>query len=341
MMSELTNREKLVLKAIVKNFIDTANPVGSHYIARHSHLAFSPATIRNIMASLEEKGYLFQPYTSAGRVPTSAAYRVYVDQMMGRSRLTSEEKEKIRQVVQQSSGDLEAVLKEAIRILAHLSHQLGIVISPHLDEGIFHRMDITRLTSERLLLIISIKSGLVKTIMLDIRSGINDRQLDFLRQVLNERLSGRRLRDIRHKFQEIVQDIRNEESGLIRLIIRAVDKIFDFSEDSDVYLTGTHHMLRHPEFSDYQKISGVVELLEDKRIVIHLLDESTATRSLNVKIGDEIGEQKMKQCSIITAKYKIDQVSGTLAIVGPMRMNYSHLVPLVDYTARVLSSSFV
>jgi len=339
-MELLTDRERLVLDAIVRNFILTTNPVASSFIARNSHLAFSAATIRNIMVQLEEKGYIYQPHTSAGRVPTTAGYRLYVDYIMKRSRLSTIEKEKIRQALNTNPGDFENLLRESSRILAHLTHQLGIIVSPHLDEGVFHRMDITRLSSERLLLVISIKSGMVKTIMLEVDSKIPTAQVESLRRVINERLSGLKIKDIRNKFKEIVKDIRNEKSGLIHIFIQSAGQIFNFADETQIFLNGTYNIMRQPEFSNNEKISGVVELLENKQIILHLLKESETAQALDIKIGSEIGEEIMEDCSIISATYKIDQASGRIGIIGPTRMNYSYLVPLVEFTAGLLSKSF-
>jgi heat-inducible transcriptional repressor len=339
-MMDLNEKEKLVLEAVVKFYILTANPVASNYIAKNAHLAYKSATIRQVMAQLEEKGFICQPHTSAGRVPTTVGYRVYVDNMMKRARLSSDEKESIRRIINENPGDFDTVLREATRIIAHLSSQLGIIVSPQLEEGIFHRMDITRLSSDRLLLVITIKTGMVKTILLEIKSTIEDTYLDSLHSVLNERLHGMRLRDIRRKFREIVRDIKDEDTGLIHLFIETANRIFDFSGESEVFLNGTHYFLKKPDFSDNESISGVIELLEDKKVIIHLLDHSLVSEEINVKIGEEIEEQKMQNCSIIAARYKIGDVKGTLGIIGPTRMNYGHLVPLVDFTAHFLSDSF-
>lgn len=339
-MKQLTDREKLVLEAVVNRFITTANPVASGQVAKFGYFNFSPATIRNIMASLEEKGYIYQPHTSAGRVPTSAGYRLYVDHLMKRGRLTTAERDIIRRVVSQNPGDFENLLKEATRILARLSRQLGVLVSPHLQEGIFHRLDITRLSSDRILLILSIKSGLVKTITIELRSGISDRELQFVEQVLNERLHGLKLHQIREDLGQIVRDLRRGRNDILDLMIRNASRLFDFTDDSDVYVTGTQHILRQPEFSDRYRVSRVVEVLEDKNVIVHLLDDSTSQRGISVRIGDEIGEQKMSHCSLIAARYRIGEVAGSLGIIGPMRMNYGHLIALVDYTANLLSSSF-
>lgn len=335
----LGDREKLVLYAIVKNFILTANPIASNLIAKQHLLSFSSATIRTIMAELEERGYIYQPHTSSGRIPTTTGYRIFVDQMMKRSRLSNEEKEKIRLAVTISAGDYEQIFRESSRILSQLSRQLSVLISPQLDEGIFNRMEISRLGSERLLLVISIKSGMIKTIIVEIDSDVSDQQLDHLKQVLNERLSGLKIKEIRTNFREIVSDLSQDKIGLMHLFIETAGRIFDFSEDSDVFVTGTANFMRHPEFTDYQQLSGVVELLENKNIVIHLLDPSESVSDLNVLIGEEINEIKMKNCSIIAARYKIGQVQGTLAVIGPTRMDYPHIIPLVEYMAQTISGS--
>jgi heat-inducible transcriptional repressor len=323
----------------VKNFILTANPVASSLIAHSGSLSLSSATIRNIMGQLEEKGYIFQPHTSSGRVPTNVGYRIFVDQMMRKSRLSSEEKEKIRQAININAGVYDEILKESSRILALLSHQLSVIVSPHLGEGIFQRMDINRLGSDRLLLIIYIKSGIVKTIMMEIESDVPAKQLDILAKLLNERLQGLKINEIRTKFKEIVSDISPEKSQLLHLFVDSAEKIFDFSENSDVFLTGTHNIIRQPEFNDFEEISRVVEALEDKNVIIHLLDQNQMMPDINVLIGEEISDSKMKKCSIITARYKIGQVRGTLGIIGPTRMDYSYLIPLVEYTSHALSES--
>jgi len=338
-LTYLSEREKLVLYAVVKNFILTANPVASSLISRSGSFSLSPATIRNIMAQLEEKGYIYQPHTSSGRVPTNTGYRIFVDQMMKRNRLSSEEKEKIRQAVNFGSGLYDDILRESSRILAHLSHQLSVIVSPHLGEGIFQRMDINRLGSNRLLLIIYIRSGIVKTILLEIESDIPSKKIDILSQLLNERLQGLKINEIRTKFKEIIHDISPESTELLHLFVDSAEKIFDFSENSEVFLTGTHNFIRQPEFSNFEEVSGVVEALEDKNVIIHLLDQSQMIPDLNVLIGEEIKDTKMKKCSIITARYKIGQVKGTLGIIGPTRMDYSYLIPLVEYTAQTISES--
>jgi heat-inducible transcriptional repressor len=333
----LSRREKIVLGEVVRHFILNGVPVSSSLIAQKSRLDMSPATIRSILSELEKKGYIYQPHTSAGRVPKTSAYRVYVDNVMKKSRLSADEKVQISLPIRQSDQELEDVLREVTRLLAQLSHQLGIIVSPRIEQGTFQRMDIISLSSERLLLVMSIDSGFVKTITLEVNSMISREKLQLVSQILNERLHGMKLADIRSKFSEIVKDIHNEESGLVRMFVQKADRLFDFEEDIDLYFTGTHHIVQQPDFSNVEKVSSVVRLLEDREYIVHLLDEETQTGPISIKIGEEIKEQQMQECSIITARYRIGFVSGILGIIGPTRMNYGKIIPLVEYTSRTIT----
>lgn len=211
----LSTKEKLVLGELVKNFIDTATPVSSSLIAQTSRLNISPATIRNIMAMLESRGYIYQPHTSAGRVPQTPAYRAYVDMLMKKSRLSFDEKEQITVTINPLENyDLEDVLNEVTRILAHLSKQIGIMMSPRIEQGIFERMELIPLSSEKLLVIITVKSGFVRTITLEISQLVSPDKLNLVSQILNERLQGMKISDIKRTFSAVVKDIQHEDTGL-------------------------------------------------------------------------------------------------------------------------------
>ncbi|RMF55962.1 MAG: HrcA family transcriptional regulator, partial [Calditrichaeota bacterium] len=173
----LTPREKLVLGEVIRQYIQSATPVSSSSIAKHSYLGMSPATIRNILAQLEMKGYIYQPHPSAGRIPNTLGYRVYVNDLMKRARLTPQERNAIRETLLHAGTDLEEVMREVSRILAHLARQLGIILSPRIEKGVFERMEIVPISSERVLVVISIQSGLVKTIVLEINSIISREKL--------------------------------------------------------------------------------------------------------------------------------------------------------------------
>ncbi|MCB0264166.1 MAG: heat-inducible transcription repressor HrcA [Calditrichaeota bacterium] len=337
----LSTKEKLVLGELVKNFIDTATPVSSSLIAQTSRLNISPATIRNIMAMLESRGYIYQPHTSAGRVPQTPAYRAYVDMLMKKSRLSFDEKEQITVTINPLENyDLEDVLNEVTRILAHLSKQIGIMMSPRIEQGIFERMELIPLSSEKLLVIITVKSGFVRTITLEISQLVSPDKLNLVSQILNERLQGMKISDIKRTFSAVVKDIQHEDTGLVRMFSQRVDRLFNFSEDIDLYFKGTQNILQSPDFQDVSTLTSVMEMLETRRELVKILAEADNEQPTSIKIGEEIDEQKMAACSIITARYQIGDVSGVVGIIGPKRMNYSKFLSIVEFTARKISEIY-
>ena len=331
----------MVLGELVKIYIETAQPVSSLQIAQNSRISASPATIRNILAELEAHGFVYQPHTSAGRVPLTPAYRAYVDMLMKKSRLTPEEKQQITTPLNTGYDlDLQDVLNEVSRILAHLSKQLGIIISPRVEQGIFERMELIPLSSERLLIVISVKSGFVKTITLEIPQMVQPEKLHLVNQILNERLQGMKIADIKKTFSVIVKDIQHEDSGLVRLFLQRADRLFNFADDIDLYFKGTHNILQSPDFHDISAITSVVEMLETRRELVHLITKTDKVKDANIKIGEEIPDQKMQDFSIITARYQIGDISGVVGIIGPKRMNYSKFVSIVEYTAQRISEIY-
>lgn len=337
----LSTKEKLVLGELVKNFIDTAMPVSSSLIAQTSRLNISPASIRNIMAMLESRGFIYQPHTSSGRVPQTPAYRAYVDMLMKKSRLSIDEKEQISVTINPLENyDLEDVLNEVTRILAHLSKQIGIMMSPRIEQGIFERMELIPLSSEKLLVVITVKSGFVRTITLEISQLVSPDKLNLVSQILNERLQGMKISEIKRTFSAVVKDIQHEDTGLVRMFSQRVDRLFNFSEDIDLYFKGTQNILQSPDFQDVSTLTSVMEMLETRRDLVKILAEADNEQPTSIKIGEEIDEQKMAACSIITARYQIGDVSGVVGIIGPKRMNYSKFLSIVEFTARKISEIY-
>jgi heat-inducible transcriptional repressor len=338
---ELTTRTKMVLGELVKKYIETAQPVSSSQIAQNLKMSASPATVRNILAELETNGFVYQPHISAGRVPLTPAYRVYVDMLMKKSRLTPEEKQQIVSPLNTNYDmDLQDVLNEVSRILAHLSKQLGIIVSPRIEQGIFERMELIPLSSERLLVVISVKSGFVKTITMEIPQTVQPQKLSLVNQILNERLQGMKIAEIKRTFSVIVKDIQHEDSGLVKLFLQRADRLFNFANNIDLYFKGTHNILQSPDFQDISTITSVVEMLETRRELVHLIAKTEKVEAASIKIGEEIPERKMQDLSIITARYQIGDISGVVGIIGPKRMNYSKFVSIVEYTAQRISEIY-
>jgi len=335
---DLNERDMAVLRHVVQNFILTANPVGSRYLAKHSGLNLSPATIRNLMADLEERGYLNHPHTSAGRVPTDKGYRVYVDMLMDLENLSKKEIETIKRKLEKVE-DREEMLSQASDILGTISSQLSIVTNPQLASGKLDRLEMVSLSSNRIMVIISVQTGIIKTLVMEIKAEIKRDKLDAISQILNERLHGLTLKQIRETFSERVKDVQNEETGLIRLFVDSVDEVFDDAKDRErLYISGTSDILKNPEFNSPDNIKSVIELIDDKEIIIHVLESQGEKGSdLTISIGNENKEKRLKNYSVITTRYIMGDIFGTVSVIGPKRMNYSRIIPLVDHIAKSIT----
>lgn len=341
-MAEILNeREKTILRSVIYSFIQTATPVGSRYVSKRHGLGLSPATVRNVMSDLEYLGYINHPHTSAGRIPTDKGYRFYVDSLIELENLSAREQSSIQSQIH-GGGEPDELLKETSRILGTISHQLGVVSAPRVSAGVFEKLELVSISSSRLMVIISIRSGLVKTIMMEVRSEIPKSKLEDVSRLLNERLSGLSLRQIRRSFADRVRDMQNEETGLIRLFVESVDKIFDEVRGKEkIHIGGTQSLLSQPEFSDVRNFRGIVELLENEDIIVHILEKHEPSGgSISVSIGSENKEDKLRDLSVVSSQYRTGDISGTVGIIGTKRMNYSRMIPLVDYMAKTLSSFF-
>ncbi|MDR3610232.1 MAG: heat-inducible transcriptional repressor HrcA [Ignavibacteriaceae bacterium] len=335
---ELNDREKNILRFIIQQFILTANPVGSKNITKKYDIGFSPATVRNIMSDLEDSGFIDHPHTSAGRIPTDKGYRFYVDSLMDVQKLRSSEMGIINKSLETNLNETDELLKVASYLLSSITHQIACVTYPKLDSGIFEKIQIIQLTSLRILVVITIKSGLVKTITLELNSDLKTSQLSPVEQLLNERLTGLSLREIRETFKERFSDVEENQHPIIRVFVDSIDKIFkDEQRGEKALITGAKNVLRQPEFENPESFQSVIELIEDKDIIIHILEKSGDDKQVFISIGSENENQKLNEYSFISKKYELGEISGSLGIVGPKRMEYSKVIAIVDYIARMIS----
>jgi heat-inducible transcriptional repressor len=342
MSDPLTDRQKEVLKYIIQSFILTATPVGSGYLSKRTKLGLSPATIRNVMADLEEQGYISHPHVSAGRIPTDKGYRLYVSGLIGYDNLSIKEQENIYSGLE-GINETEELLTEASILLNRISKQLSIVSSPHLKSGILNSLEIIHISSNRLLIILSIQSGFVKTITMEIAVEIPRSKLEDITRFLNERLSGLSLEAIKETFFDRVKDVQNEDTGLIRLFIGNSDKLFSNASPKErLHISGTKDIISQPEFESPEQMRSVIELIDSEDIIIHLLDqyeEKTDDDGITILIGSENKVEKMQNYSMIISSYSIGDTKGTIGVIGPKRMQYNKVIPLVGYVARVLSTN--
>lgn len=338
----LTPRERTVLHCVVHDFIQTATPIGSRFISkRHEDLlGLSSASIRNVMSDLEEKGFISHPHTSAGRVPTDMGYRFYCDSLMELEYLSDQDQSTIRKNLDEAE-DSEMLLRESSRILGTISHQLSVVAPPELSTGTFEKLELVHITGNRMMVIISIKSGLVRTIMMESSTEIQREKLEDLARFLNERLSGMTLQQIRVNFAEMMKDVQNEETGLISLFIDSVDKLFVSGRTEALHISGTENMIDQPEFLNPKDFRSVVELINNREIIVHVLQRNDAgPNETKITIGEELGDEKLRHYSLVKSTYSLNGITGSLGLLGPTRMAYARLVPLVDYVAKTISEMY-
>jgi heat-inducible transcriptional repressor len=339
----LSEREQLILRTVVHRFIETASPVGSKALAQGS-IALSPASIRNIMSDLEARGYLDHPHTSAGRVPTDLGYRTYVDDLMQVPDLDPVKRGVLRAEVERQVGDLEAVMRETARLMGQLTNLLGVVLSPDLTMGVLERLEAVLLSSERVMLIISVRGGIVRTIVAEVEAEIPRPALERIVAAINERLAGLTLEDIRRTVRDRVRDLSQDDpTGLVRVVLQRAPALFsDAAESRRAQVVGAQHLVVQPEFSEPMEVRNLVELLENEDVVVHLV-EAGALRLGDrpgravVLIGSENAEERAENFSVVTARYRIGDTTGALGVIGPTRMDYGQVVALVEYVASLLS----
>jgi heat-inducible transcriptional repressor len=338
----LNSRERTVLRYLVHDFIETATPIGSRYISkRHEDvLGLSSASIRNVMSDLEDRGYLNHPHTSAGRVPTDLGYRFFIDTLMELEEITEDDQRAIRENMQ-AAAEADEMLKETSRLLGKISRQLSVVTPPHLNTGTFEKIELIPIVPTKLMVILSIKAGLVRTIMMEVGSEIRREKLEELARFLNERLSGLTLNEIRETFAARVKDAQHEDTGLLHLFIDSVDKLFTPGRTDKLHIGGTETIIEQPEFVNPKDFRGVIELINDEEIIIHVLEKNDAKpREVKVSIGLENDDEKLKSYTVITSTYMMGDIPGSVALIGPKRMPYQRIIPLVDYVAKAISDMF-
>ncbi len=337
----LSDREREILRLVVQSFVQTAGPVGSRTLVQRYGLELSPASIRNTMSDLEEAGYLEHPYTSAGRVPTPRGYRTFVDELMQTPRLTAAEKAVLRAALDQMVGGREELLRETSKVLGRLSNLLGVVLAPNLATGVLERLEAIPLSSNRLMFVLSLRGGLVRTIVLEMDVVLARNEIERVVEMLNERLAGLTLEEIRATFAQRVRGLDADDNALVRLILDQSSAFFaEANEASRISLSPTSPLLEQPEFQQPDELRHLIGLLEDEQFLVQLFEdraEGSETPRAIVTIGPEHVDGKTTRYSLVTARYRLGTSFGTVGVLGPLRMDYARVVTVVEHVARLLS----
>ena len=340
--AELNDRERSILTAVIRSYVETAEPAGSRTLSRRFGLGVSPATIRNTMSDLEEKGFLFHPHTSAGRVPTDKAYRVYVDELLQIVPLGNSDRIRLADEIGAGSSAIESILRRAAQSLGVLTQELGVALGPRLDQTILEKLEIVRLTSAKLILVLTLRGGTVRTIFIEVAGEIADHALAEVQLVLNERLCGLSLADIRASLGERLRDASTGSGSteLLNIFLQEGEQLFDVSAPtvSDSVVLGQASLLADkPEFASGDQMRRLIELTETRTELATLLRSRNAGSGVQITIGNEHGASLPGGLTVITAEYKAGGLAGVIGVIGPTRMPYDKVIALVTHTSSLVT----
>lgn len=334
-IAELTERERQVFISIVQCFIESAEPVGSRYLAKYAELNLSPASIRNVMMDLEEKGLIAQPHTSAGRIPTDNGYRFYVDSLMRNVRLTPNARRSIMEQLSRFSEDVDMIIDKASHVLSDISSQLGVVLAPRFNQGQLEKIDLISVSESKILVVLTIKSGLVKTIIVEVDQNVPASLLDGVRLLLNERLHGITVENFQGSFDERFSDLDEESKKVLHMIKSKTDKLIGMESPVDFHITGAGRIIQQPEFASQERVGVFLNLIDRRDLLLRVLNESGSS-GVSIVIGEENKQDVLKNCSVITTTYNMAGATGTIGVIGPTRMQYAKIISLVEFMAETL-----
>lgn len=334
----LTERQKLILKIVVDDYVRSAEPVGSRTIAKREGINFSPATIRNEMSDLEEMGYLTQPHTSAGRIPSQKGYRFYVDNLMEPERLSRDVIEKIHRLYTQRFMQLEQAIQETAAVLSQLTNYTSIASSPGFFEDTLKHFQLISLSEKRAVAIIVTNKGQVEHKTVSVNTNLDLADMEKMVNLLNDKLRGVPLYQIKDRLRTEIEAELKKHVKHYQEMIAVLEEVLAHHKEDRVYLTGTTHIFSQPEFRDVEKARGLFEMLEQRDRIQDVLAVNKDKEGIQVLIGQENMEEAFSECSIISASYSIGgKPVGTLSILGPTRMDYKKVVSVLHVLTKDLS----
>jgi len=334
----MDDRKKRILQAIIDDYIDTAEPIGSRTIARKHELGLSSATIRNEMADLEEMGYLAQPHTSAGRVPSDKGYRLYVDKLMPVHCLNHEEIQNIKLAMEIRISELSQLIKQATAVLSRFTKYTSMAVTPHLKSSTIKTVQVVPIETGKALVIVVNNAGIIRNSLIKISEHIMPDMLLRISNVLNDQMSGLAVEkaDAR-RLTGLDRDL-GLAAEMLKPVLEGVTDCLDQLYDQEVYVEGTTNILHHPEFKDVAKAREFLNMLDEKTSLTRALFSSVNPDGITVRIGSENDLTGFQDCSVITITYNVaDTLAGTIGIIGPTRMEYPKVISSMRYIQTLLS----
>lgn len=325
---ELDERKKKILQAVIRNYLETGEPVGSRTISKYTDLNLSSATIRNEMSDLEEMGYILQPHTSAGRIPSDKGYRFYVDTMLGER---EREVEELKGLLLEKDEKMDTLLKRVARVLATNTNYAAMITTPQYQRNKLKFIQLSKVDVHQLLAVVVVEGNVIKNTMLQVEEDLDDATLLKLNILLNTHLNGLSIDEINLAMISEMKQQAGVHSGIVSGVIDAVAEAIRSDEDLKIYTSGTNNILKYPELTDNrEKTSELINVFEEKKALGELVQDSLSEENntgIQVYIGNETPVSSMKDCSVVTATYELGEgMRGTIGIIGPKRMDYDKVI---------------
>lgn len=337
-MESLSERETRVLELIMNSYILSAEPVGSRTLSRLIDNRWSSATIRNVMGDLEDQGFLYKPHVVAGRVPTAKAFRYYVNSLLVPRALGKRDLQVLDNLVTHKYSHVEEIMGDASRMLANMCKYAGIVVEPRMDFMLFKEVEFVKLSKGTVLVLFVTSSGIVHTRLVNTTDELSAELLSDMKGYMNEKCDGLPFYSLRRQILEDLTRDRDDFHALMNRVMDALEDIMGNEETREVYIEGTSKIIDVPELSNIARLRELFRAFEKKEKLLKLLDRSMEQEGIHVVIGSESDVKEMRDMSIITATYRIDQRNqGILGVIGPLRMNYSRIIPIVNHTAQAVT----
>jgi heat-inducible transcriptional repressor len=338
----LNEREYRVLEAVVRTYVETAEPAGSRTVARRFKLGISPATIRNTMSDLEEKGYLYHPHTSAGRMPTDRGYRLYVDNLIGRPLTVAREAEELRLELQGADRTgVELVIRRAAQVLGLLTNELGIATAPELRDAVLDGIELISISEGKVLLVLTLRAAGVRTVFVDVPAQVPPSALVAVSQVLNERLAGLSLTEVRTTLAARLRDTAPADRNaaeLLNIFIQSAEEWLGVPRGgASIHLGRASVLAEQPEFQSGSRLRDLIELTERTDLLESTLASRFGTKGITITIGGEHEDPALAGFTIVTSEYQVGSLRGVIGVMGPTRMPYERVISLVEGTSALVS----
>jgi len=338
---DLNERARHLLKVLIEGYISDGQPIGSSLLAKRSGLDLSPATIRNVMASLEDKGYIHAPHTSAGRVPTSQGYRMFVDSLINVTPLAAQECESLEIELDHCSSS--NLIHSVSNMLSGLTQLTGIVMAPQMDARAIRRIEFVKLSESQVLVVLVMSNNDIENRMIQMDRDVSSTELQQSSNYLNEIIVGKDLKQARNSLLDEMNQVRADMNEMMLSAIDLGEQAMSGMSDNnheDYVVAGRTNLMDYDDLSDVVKLRQLFNAFNEKRDVLGLLDRCMSADGVQIFIGRESGHEVFGDCSVVTAPYQIDDTHiGVLGVIGPQRMHYDRVIPVVDITAKLLSAA--